>query len=107
MTCIRSLQETRPPILVKVGTAHARYVVFGHHKTWTVNYLAAMERVPGGEGGGLAAMDAQNWIVPRMWRTLDGAVDRSVFETCLHAILTHIAEKPGVSKVWKGPFGLA
>jgi hypothetical protein len=58
-----------------------------------------MERVHAGDGKDIALKNPRNWIVPRMWRTLDGAVDRSVYETSLHAVLSHIAEKPGVSKV--------
>ncbi|KAI8357553.1 hypothetical protein B0O80DRAFT_445201 [Mortierella sp. GBAus27b] len=98
MTCIRTCETNNPPILVKVGAAHVRYVVFGHHQTWTVNYVAAMERVHAGDGKDIALKNPRNWIVPRMWRTLDGAMDHSVYETSLHAVLSHIAEKPGVSK---------
>lgn len=97
MTCIRTMQKTSPPILVKVGSAHVRYVAFGHHQSWTVNFVAAVERITHGED---VIDDPRDWTVPRMWLTLDGAVDRSVYETCLHAVLTHIADKPGISKVW-------
>jgi len=88
--------------MVKVGSAHVRYVVFGHHQTWTVNFVAAMERINNSSDllrDEEVTRDPGNWTVPRMWLTLDGAVDRSVYETCLHAVLTHIADKPGISKV--------
>lgn len=104
MTCIRTMQKTSPPILIKAGSAHVRYVAFGHHQTWTVNFVAAMERINSADmnrDSDDAVHDPRNWTVPRMWHTLDGAVDRSVYETCLHAVLTHIADKPGISKVWR------
>ncbi|KAF9349594.1 hypothetical protein BGX26_012124 [Mortierella sp. AD094] len=89
MDCVRRLSVGKPPILVKVGMAQARFVIFGWHHQWTVNYHDAHES---GE------LDPSHWVVPRMWKTLAGAVDRAIFETCLHSILTHIAEKPGISK---------
>ncbi|KAF9157294.1 hypothetical protein BGX21_004092 [Mortierella sp. AD011] len=89
MDCVRRLSSGKPPILVKVGMAQARFVIFGWHHQWTVNYHDAHET---GE------LNPIHWVVPRMWKTLAGAIDRAIFETCLHSILTHIAEKPGISK---------
>ncbi|KAI8606696.1 hypothetical protein EDD21DRAFT_360197 [Dissophora ornata] len=103
MDCVRTLQHASPEILVKVGMAHTRFVVFGWHQTWTVNYRAAVERVLTDSAKKNAqehgrADDPRYWIVPRMWNSLEGVVDRSIYETCLHSVLSHIAEKPGMSK---------
>ncbi|KAF8985083.1 hypothetical protein BGZ46_006045 [Entomortierella lignicola] len=87
--CILKLQAGNPPILVRVGMAQARFIVFGWHNQWTVNYHDAHES---------SELDPMHWVVPRMWKTLAGDVDKAIFETCLHAVLSHIAEKPGISK---------
>ncbi|KAF9557837.1 hypothetical protein EC968_007411 [Mortierella alpina] len=99
MECIGTLQQSIPPVILKVGMAHPRYVMLGWHERWTVNYAAATRQVRSvdQEDNG-PEFDPMNWIVPRMWRTLDGKLSKPVFEKSLHAVLTHIVEKPGCSK---------
>ncbi len=100
MECITSLQQRIPPVILKVGMAHPRYVVFGWHERWTVNYTDATSKVQSLDPkGNVYEFDPMNWIVPKMWRTLDGKFSKPVFEKSLHAVLTHIVEKPGCSKV--------
>lgn len=88
---------------MKVGMARRRYVVFGWHQAWTVDYKTAVERAGLGEEGFDAAKNPQacpwSCLVPRMWRSLDGGFDKVTFEKALHAVLTYIVERPGVSKV--------
>ncbi|CAO3565818.1 unnamed protein product [Mortierella alpina] len=100
MECIKTLQQSIPPVILKVGMAHPRYVVFGWHERWSVNYASATTKVQSlGPRISGCEFDPMNWIVPRMWRTLDGKLSKTVFEKSLHAVLTHIVEKPGCSKV--------
>lgn len=88
---------------MKVGMAQRRYVVFGWHQTWTVDYKTAVGRAGVGEEGFSATKDPSvcpwSCLVPRMWRSLDGGFDKSTFEKALHAVLTYIVDRPGVSKV--------
>ncbi|ORZ28797.1 hypothetical protein BCR41DRAFT_344088 [Lobosporangium transversale] len=91
MECIQKLKSTSPPVVMKVGMAYTRFVGYGWHQTWTLNYKVSMESQN-------SINNPKDWILPRMWRTLEGAIDESIFETSLHAILSHIAEKPGISK---------
>ncbi|KAF9140849.1 hypothetical protein BGX30_005877 [Mortierella sp. GBA39] len=102
MRCIRTLEGGDKAVLMKVGMAQRRYVVFGWHQTWTVDYKTAVRRAGLGEEGFSAARDpsACPWscLVPRMWRSLDGGFDKSTFEKALHAVLTFIVDRPGVSK---------
>ncbi|KAG0197777.1 hypothetical protein BGX28_008715 [Mortierella sp. GBA30] len=99
--CVDTLQKRMPPVLLKVGMAHPRYVVFGYHGNWSVNYAAAVTQVRYIEQHTTEtdlAFDPMNWIVPRMWRTLEGKFDKATYEKSLHAVLTHIVMKPGCSK---------
>ncbi|KAF9936468.1 hypothetical protein BGZ67_002369 [Mortierella alpina] len=99
MECIRTLELSIPPVILKVGMAHPRYVVFGWHERWSVNYTAATTKVQSlDQKVNEYEFDPMNWIVPRMWRTLNGKLSKAVFEKSLHAVLTHIVEKPGCSK---------
>ncbi|KAF9117665.1 hypothetical protein BGW39_001962 [Mortierella sp. 14UC] len=102
MNCIRTLAGGDKAVLVKVGMAQRRYVVFGWHKSWTVDYKTAVGRAGVGEEGFSAEKDPAispwDWIVPRMWRSLDGGFDKATYEKALHAVLTYIVERPGVSK---------
>ncbi|KAG0317270.1 RNA polymerase III transcription initiation factor complex subunit [Dissophora globulifera] len=111
MECLRDMERRSPAILVRVGMAHVRYVSFGWHEAWTVNYRAAVARVMGDDrrqhqivdGAGSEVWlgpvtDPRQWVVARMWKTLEGEVEKSVFETCVHAVLSHIADRPGISK---------
>ncbi|KAF9080508.1 hypothetical protein BGX23_002029, partial [Mortierella sp. AD031] len=102
MDCIRMLEGRKKAVLMKVGMAQRRYVVFGWHQTWTVDYKAAVRRAGLGEEGFNVEKDPpacpSDWIVPRMWRSLDGEFDKATYEKALHAVLTHIVERPGVSK---------
>lgn len=103
MGCIRTLEGGDKAVLMKVGMAQRRYVVFGWHQSWTVDYKTAVGRAGLGEEGFSAAKDPSacpwNCLVPRMWRSLDGGFDKSTFEKALHAVLTYIVDRPGVSKV--------
>ncbi|KAG0080630.1 hypothetical protein BGZ90_011748 [Linnemannia elongata] len=102
MGCIRTLEGGDKAVLMKVGMAQRRYVVFGWHQSWTVDYKTAVGRAGLGEEGFSAAKDPSacpwNCLVPRMWRSLDGGFDKSTFEKALHAVLTYIVDRPGVSK---------
>ncbi|KAF9956118.1 hypothetical protein BGZ72_003020 [Mortierella alpina] len=100
MECISTLQQCIPPVILKVGMAHPRYVVFGWHECWSVNYTAATTKVQSLDPkvNMNYEFDPMHWVVPRMWRTLDGKLSKPVFEKSLHAVLTHIVEKPGCSK---------
>jgi hypothetical protein len=104
MSCIRALTGGDKAVLVKVGMAHRRYVVFGWHKPWTVDYKTAVGRAGVGEEGFSTEKDPVispwDWVVPRMWRSLDGGFDKATYEKALHAVLTYIVERPGVSKVF-------
>lgn len=103
MDCIRTLEGGNKAVLMKVGMAQRRYVVFGWHQAWTVDYKTAVGRAGLGEEGFSTAKDPSvcpwNCLVPRMWRSLDGGFDKVTFEKALHAVLTYIVERPGVSKV--------
>ncbi|KAF9182500.1 RNA polymerase III transcription initiation factor complex subunit [Haplosporangium sp. Z 767] len=99
--CIHTLVNRMPPVLMKVGMAHVRYVVFGWHQNWTLNYKAAKAKVLFAEvmsDGGEIPFDAMDWVVPRMWITFEGVFDKVTFEKCLHSVLSYIADKPGISK---------
>ncbi|KAF9905159.1 hypothetical protein EC991_001979 [Linnemannia zychae] len=102
MSCIRALAGGDKAVLVKVGMTQRRYVVFGWHKLWTVDYKTAVGRAGVGETGFSTEKDMAanpwDWIVPRMWRSLDGGFDKATYEKALHAVLTYIVERPGVSK---------
>ncbi|KAF8930326.1 General transcription factor 3C polypeptide 1 [Haplosporangium gracile] len=102
MRCIQTLEGGDKAVLMKVGMAQRRYVVFGWHQAWTVDYRTAVGRAGLGEEGFSAAKDPSacpwNCLVPRMWRSLDGGFDKATFEKALHAVLTYIVDRPGVSK---------
>ncbi|KAI1302832.1 hypothetical protein EDD11_005478 [Mortierella claussenii] len=89
--CLDCLVQGSQAVLVKVGMAHVRYVGFGWHQTWTVNYRCTTEREE-------EIQNTLGWRVPRMWHTLDGQLEKTIFETSLHSILTNVADKPGISK---------
>ncbi|KAF9925194.1 hypothetical protein FBU30_004974 [Linnemannia zychae] len=101
LDCIRTLEE-KYDILVKVGMTERRYVIFGWHQSWTIDFKEGARRADVDENGlsteaGLRT-NPWNCIVPRMWRALDGGFDKATFEKALHAVLTFIVERPGVSK---------
>ncbi|KAF9582746.1 hypothetical protein BGW38_010821, partial [Lunasporangiospora selenospora] len=138
LDCVHDLEHQSPPIIMKVGLTHPRYIAYGWHERWSVNYREVLDKVARTENNvamATAAMAAAaaaaavttatsvtaavttttatttatsvvtplgiqptDWIVPRMWRTVEGELDKVAFEKSLHAILTHVAEKPGISK---------
>ncbi|KAF9424644.1 RNA polymerase III transcription initiation factor complex subunit [Podila epigama] len=96
---LKTLQSTTPPILMLVGMTVQRYVVFGWHEQWTVNYKRGRLQMEGGDGYDMKdGIDPMEWENPRMWRTVDPESDKRVFERTLHAVLTTIAERPGITK---------
>ncbi|KAG0035908.1 RNA polymerase III transcription initiation factor complex subunit [Podila clonocystis] len=97
---VRTLEGTSPSILLSVGTACERYVIFGWHERWCVDYGRILRSLDS-EDNEYAVSETVNpvdWRAPRVWRTMDPELDKSVFEKSLHAILTMIADRPGVSK---------
>ncbi|KAF9116130.1 hypothetical protein BGX27_004713 [Mortierella sp. AM989] len=97
--CIRKLQIGRPPILIKVGMAQARFVVFGWHQTWTVNYHDAHVS---------AELDPLHWVVPRMWKTLsgEGALLKYFYKMFLAVELDEMIEELEKRKAIEARYGI-
>ncbi|KAF9395034.1 hypothetical protein CPC16_009527 [Podila verticillata] len=96
---VRTLESSTPPVLLSVGTAYERYVVFGWHERWCVDYGRILRTLDMDENEDVTeTVNAMDWQAPRVWRTMDPDLDKSVFEKVLHAILTMIADRPGISK---------
>ncbi|KAG0056031.1 RNA polymerase III transcription initiation factor complex subunit [Gryganskiella cystojenkinii] len=99
--CLSILEHSIPPIIVNIGLTHDRYVQFGHHEARTVNYQEALEFVATGDDSNersIASKVPINHVSPRTWKRVDGTVDKVAYERALHAVATHISERPGVSK---------
>jgi len=79
-----------------------RYVKFGEHESRTINYQEALAYVITGTEDSEQSIESkapENNVSPRIWKRLDGVVDEIAFEKSLHAVVTHITERPGITKV--------
>ncbi|GJJ74860.1 general transcription factor 3C polypeptide 1 [Entomortierella parvispora] len=99
--CVRILEYSKPPIIFNVGMTLDRYVKFGEHESRTINYQEALAFVITGTEDSESSIESRapsNYVSPRTWRRLDGVFDEIAFEKSLHAVVTHIAERPGITK---------